>query len=1006
MGTDYNEIICTAIDTIVSSRIEQLQYDVTKVCLIDDDSMAAQGKYVVADGAAKYEAFTNDTSLRKGNSVQVLIPNGDYNMQKTIISRIAANDTTPYNYISPMDAMLKITDNVFLGAPVVGLLANENSPKGEESVSKSVQIHKISDLQDLSGYTRLGIEADIRTWLPSDTVSGTYGIQLKIIDQNNVLYELQPFTNNEMYGNPYQFNNNFIQEMVYDISHIDSIKTIEAFLFEDGKFKNDQDEYIPWQEEFDGEILKSSNNIFIDDLKLYFGYGKNELSNNFIQIYSPEGTLFGGGISDESNERNIQVRWFQKNKDGDFDLMPESAIQKDTYEIKWFNYTGSMVYGNDDIYYPEAGFGWHLVQDYNVSKPFTHSFTILPNAKSLSYKAICYEYFDYAISENGSKSSNHFTSNTLVFSNRQEVADQATITANNALTIKCLDGSEGNYFLYNSLGQIIRSELGKNTVRYLQASFSDNFLNGYEKLTGVRWTLPSENTMLDFDWIKENNGQFRIDGIDMRGELVGDVFTLNLKNVKNENLEIDLINNKKTFLSYLKLPYNIKAQQSYNLTDNSINCEIQLDGVTFYSVKQFIFGRIAQDTYGLSLSLNFEDNVTALIAKKNEEIKIKANLYRFGNEELFYFNNSGENYPQDSIQWSWYREADESQIKLQAGIENGKNQTISIGYIGNDFNNISHYSILQATFQRTYGAEIPPYQIVSYLPIPIRASADYISLDGTTEVIYETNGKPTYTPTPYYLTTSVNESFGYEIVAYESDKNKLKFLPELSFGMDGASPALKAIALNIKIPEDRMSVIVKNNKGRIVWIQPVLIQQNQISNSTEQTWNSDVLIGGNIHITNALLGRGSVDSENKISGIFIGDKKIADEGEENSLNTGIYGAKKDEVTYYLDEFGDFYFKSDKITIDPKAEEKLLSLNQSYFDTTGKFFGTATNATNADFASAATKLQATIDGTLHEYDANTIIDLYEKINQLQDIKIKNLETDIGNLTKRIEALEKA
>ena len=1003
MGTDYNEIICTAIDTIVSSRIEQLQYDITKVCLIDDDSMAAQGKYIVADGAAKYEAFTNDTSLRKGNSVQVLIPNGDYNMQKTIISRIAANDTTPYNYISPMDVMLKITDNIFLGAPVVGLLANEDSPKGEESVSKSIQIHRVSNLQDLGGYTRLGLEADIRTWLPSDTVSGTYGIQLKIIDQNDVLYELQPFTNNEMYGNPYQFNNNFTQEMVYDISHIDSIKTIEAFLFEDGKFKNDQDEYIPWQEEFDGEVLKSSNNIFVDDLKLYFGYGKNELSNNFIQIYSPEGTLFGGGISNESSERNIQVRWFQRNKDNDFDLMPESAIQKDAYEIKWFNYTGNMVYKDGDVYYPEAGYGWHLVQDYNVSKPFTHSFTITGNEKSLSYKVICYEYLDYATSENGNKSSNHFTSNILVFSNRIEVADQATITANNALTVKCLDGSEGNYFLYDSLGQIIRNELGKKTVRYLQASFSDNFLSGYKKITGVKWTLPSKNTMLDFDWIEENNGQFRIDGIDMRGELVGDAFILNLKNVKDENLKIDLVNDKKTFLSYLKLPYNIKNQQSYNLTDNNINCEIRLDGVPFFSSKQFVFGRIAQDSYGLNLSLNFEDNATALIAQPGQEIKVKANLYRWGNEEPFYLDDSSKDYPKDSIIWEWYREADESQIKLQEEVKRGKHQTFSIGYVGNSFNE-NHYSILQATFKREYGENIPPYQIVTYLPIPIRASADYISLDGATEVIYETNGKPIYTPTPYYLTASTNESFSYQIVyKFEGES---EFLPKLEYGMDGASPALKVTDLNIKMPEDRIAIVVRNQNGRIVWVQPILIQQNQISNSTEQTWNSDILIGGDTHITNALLGRGFVDEENKISGIFIGDKKIDDKNEENSLNTGIYGAKKDEVTYYLDEFGDFYFKSEKITIDPKAEEKLLSLNQSYFDTTGKFFGTATNAANADFASAATKLQATIDGTLHEYDANTIIDLYEKINQLQDIKIKNLETDIGNLTKRIEALEKA
>ncbi|MBR2506935.1 MAG: hypothetical protein IKB70_08590 [Bacilli bacterium] len=55
------------------------------------------------------------------------IPNGDYNKQKMIIGRVVADDTTPFKYVSPLDTMVIITDNIFEGAPAVSLLANETS---------------------------------------------------------------------------------------------------------------------------------------------------------------------------------------------------------------------------------------------------------------------------------------------------------------------------------------------------------------------------------------------------------------------------------------------------------------------------------------------------------------------------------------------------------------------------------------------------------------------------------------------------------------------------------------------------------------------------------------------------------------------------------------------------------------------------------------------------------------------------------------------------------------
>ena len=129
MERDYGEILCTAIDEIVSSRIQGIECDITKLCTIKDDSYAYEGKYVVSDGGAKFEAFSDDTSFRNGNNVLVTIPNGDFNLQKIIIGRVAVTDTTPFKYTSPLSTMLKVEDDLMINRneSETGLLINKNN---------------------------------------------------------------------------------------------------------------------------------------------------------------------------------------------------------------------------------------------------------------------------------------------------------------------------------------------------------------------------------------------------------------------------------------------------------------------------------------------------------------------------------------------------------------------------------------------------------------------------------------------------------------------------------------------------------------------------------------------------------------------------------------------------------------------------------------------------------------------------------------------------------------
>lgn len=88
---DYNEIFCQAVDTILSKRLESLEYDQTIICRIVDNSDADKGHYIVRYGEAKFHAFSENTKYQIDDNVYVTIPKGDFTRPKLIISKYITN---------------------------------------------------------------------------------------------------------------------------------------------------------------------------------------------------------------------------------------------------------------------------------------------------------------------------------------------------------------------------------------------------------------------------------------------------------------------------------------------------------------------------------------------------------------------------------------------------------------------------------------------------------------------------------------------------------------------------------------------------------------------------------------------------------------------------------------------------------------------------------------------------------------------------------------------------
>ena len=98
-----------AVDTLINSRIQKLEYDQTVEAKIVSTTQKADGIYKVEYQSAIFDAYANDSSSYYANEmVYVMIPKGDFTKQKYIVGRITGKDTDDntsktFNFKLPFD---------------------------------------------------------------------------------------------------------------------------------------------------------------------------------------------------------------------------------------------------------------------------------------------------------------------------------------------------------------------------------------------------------------------------------------------------------------------------------------------------------------------------------------------------------------------------------------------------------------------------------------------------------------------------------------------------------------------------------------------------------------------------------------------------------------------------------------------------------------------------------------------------------------------------------------
>lgn len=212
-----------------------------------------------------------------------------------------------------------------------------------------------------------------------ETVAGDYGLYIKIkytdeIDTTTLQEKTFNFSQNNMYGDVYNFANYFSQEAVFDISGLGNITNIDAFLYQNSNFKkikstadgNDDYELIPSkiiEKNQNGEIVyieEMEPNIFVDNIKISLGYDLNNFDNDTVIVYTLDSAQYSSSDSAKAREREIQARWVHKTDDGFISVL-EQDLANYNAQIHWYHYQLDEKVKQDEF----GGKYWVPIKDYS-----------------------------------------------------------------------------------------------------------------------------------------------------------------------------------------------------------------------------------------------------------------------------------------------------------------------------------------------------------------------------------------------------------------------------------------------------------------------------------------------------------------------------------------------------------------------------------------------------------------------------------------------------------------
>lgn len=678
-----------------------------------------------------------------------------------------------------------------------------------------------------------------------------------------------------MYGNPYNFEGYYSQEIVIDTSAVAKIYNIKIFLYQKDNFKDSNNNLISYANDFNMSI--PPNNIFVKDIYMGLGISADEIENEYVRLYSLDGSTYVIDDKGQIDSKTIRLKWVHFDEDGNRIQITEHK-KDDTFEVRWYMYEFGAP--SADEY---SGVYWTAIKDNKNN--FYYQLKPRSNKNQEQVKVI--------ILYNGKV----YRSNIITFNNEKQVPNDATIDSLNALSIHCGDQTNGNYLIYNQANYLMNRSDGKISRKLTLHFDSKTYAisngiigknqNGESKLVEAQriiWQIPIKNTMLNFG-IKD-------DGTDATyKEIVIDL--------TNENVNVSP--------GEFSLNYTINTFYSSNKSNNTVIAKVEKDGIVYTAIKDFTFGQAGTNGTDCTLVIdmvaheNLNNKVfTAIKSGVRDNYTFRAQLYDNEGKEITDFKNCN---------WTWSFMSGSTTNNISLG--NTENQDCLLRV--NTTNSIMNNLIILQVKLSGWG----DYDLTAYYPVPI-TTLDSAYINGPTEVIYLSNGEPIFSKESYklFINGGVDETATWSIYPTGStdkfigqikynDKKKEYRLSPMNFYVDGVS-----------------AYGVQGKQGSsIVWSQPILVIQNKYPSAMVNKWDGQLNIDNdNNFIGVAQIAAGKKENNNTFTGVLMGSFGDGKADSSLSKNTGIYGYYQGKQVYALKDDGTATFgKSGNGQIEIKGD---------------------------------------------------------------------------------------
>lgn len=352
----YEETLCQAMQLIAENAVKNAGYDKTIQATIISCEDKTTGCYKVQYQDNIFLAYSADTKVNytKGNLVYILIPNSNFDNNKTILGSVTKMGSDYIDVTDEKDQYEIIGNNICQQDKEFKLSTYETAVKVLYDAETSIDELGLSEFdagEYLSSATYLMLTASIKTSIAaSQRYLGNYGLLVEAEFKDNagtdtIVSKSYILDVNAMTGNPYKYIQISPQYNFYIANGANFKRFTKISLF----VKD-----FPEQKKSE-EILPEDYDITISNIGIYAAKKNEADSDGYSVSFSvPEGLYFN---EKQTNDKHITAIAKAKN----IALTAESA----SMSYYWFIQDNSIELDSLD-YCLYGGRGWKCLNQYNT----------------------------------------------------------------------------------------------------------------------------------------------------------------------------------------------------------------------------------------------------------------------------------------------------------------------------------------------------------------------------------------------------------------------------------------------------------------------------------------------------------------------------------------------------------------------------------------------------------------------------------------------------------------